>query len=209
MKKFYAVKSGRIPGIYETWEECREQVSGYSGAVYKSFKTVAEAKAFVLGNEVKSEKSIKSPTESERSTDGDRPAAYVDGSYNAKTGEFSYGAVILLCGGGEHIAFEKFSDPALAEMHNVAGELKGAEFAMRYCVQHGITKLDLYHDYEGIAAWAQGRWKTNKDGTRAYKAFYDEIKSSVHVNFVKVKGHSGDKYNDMADKLAKEALGLL
>ncbi|MBQ3463763.1 MAG: ribonuclease H, partial [Clostridia bacterium] len=28
------------------------------------------------------------------------------------------------------------------------------------------------------------------------------------VNFIKVKGHSCDKYNDMADKLAKEAVGV-
>ncbi len=26
--------------------------------------------------------------------------------------------------------------------------------------------------------------------------------------FVKVKGHSGDKYNDLADRLAKDALGI-
>jgi viroplasmin and RNaseH domain-containing protein len=25
-KKFYAVASGRVPGIYETWEECEMQV---------------------------------------------------------------------------------------------------------------------------------------------------------------------------------------
>ena len=35
------------------------------------------------------------------------------------------------------------------------------------------------------------------------------LKVSFHdVTFVKVKGHSGDKYNDLADKLAKEALGI-
>ena len=37
MAKFYAVKEGKKPGIYHTWDECKEQVNGYSGAVYKSF----------------------------------------------------------------------------------------------------------------------------------------------------------------------------
>ena len=38
-KKFYAVKIGKTPGIYETWSECQKQISGYSGAVYKGFAT--------------------------------------------------------------------------------------------------------------------------------------------------------------------------
>ena len=33
-------------------------------------------------------------------------------------------------------------------------------------------------------------------------------KKSVHIEFRKVKGHSNDKYNDMVDELAKEALGI-
>lgn len=193
MKKYYAVKQGRVPGVYLSWDECRAQTSGYSGAVFKSFPTEAEAKAFVLGTDTAPKQKAET-------------VIYVDGSFDKETGDFSYGAVVLT-DGCEYTFCEKFSDKNLAAMHNVAGELKGAEFAMRFCVEHGITAVDLYHDYEGIAAWAEGRWKTNKDGTRAYKTFYDEIKKSLSVNFVKVKGHSGDKYNDMADQLAKSALG--
>ena len=48
----------------------------------------------------------------------------------------------------------------------------------------------------------------NKEGTQSYQAFYDNISKNVDITFVKVKGHSGDKYNDLADKLAKEALGI-
>lgn len=206
MKKYYAVKSGRKPGVYLTWDECREQVSGYSGAVYKSFADRDAAKAFVTGEDhgdhTKTTK-CGNGTEKDRT---DRTAVYVDGSYDKQTGEFSFGAVVL-SGGEERTFSQKFEYGTLSEMHNVAGELKGAEFAMRYCAEHGINAVDLYYDYEGIAAWANGHWKTNKDGTKAYKAFYDEIKGTLDVNFVKVKGHSGDKYNDLADKLAKGALG--
>lgn len=45
--KFYAVKKGKRPGIYTSWDEAKEQVSGFSGAVYKSFKTLKEAETFI------------------------------------------------------------------------------------------------------------------------------------------------------------------
>ena len=64
------------------------------------------------------------------------------------------------------------------------------------------------YDYEGIAKWCTGEWKTKKEGTAAYKRFYDGIKDRLQVRFVKVKGHSNDEYNDMADMLAKSALGI-
>ena len=46
--KFYAVKKGKIPGIYNSWDDCKKMVDGFPGAVYKSFKTLEEAEAFVL-----------------------------------------------------------------------------------------------------------------------------------------------------------------
>ena len=47
--KFYAVRCGRTPGIYRSWPECNEQVSGFSGAVFKSFALLAEATRFLVG----------------------------------------------------------------------------------------------------------------------------------------------------------------
>lgn len=43
-RKFYNVVKGHTPGIYTTWAEAKEQIDGYSGAVYKSFKTEEEAR---------------------------------------------------------------------------------------------------------------------------------------------------------------------
>ena len=133
--------------------------------------------------------------------------AYVDGSYNVATGEYAYGAVIF-CDEEKKEFSEKFDDPELATMRNVAGELEGAMKAMRYAVEVGAKELDIYYDYEGIEKWCTGAWKTNKDGTKAYKAFYDSLFGRLTVHFHKVKGHSGDRYNDEADKLAKAALGI-
>ncbi|MDE6852854.1 MAG: reverse transcriptase-like protein [Lachnospiraceae bacterium] len=138
---------------------------------------------------------------------GEQLTAYVDGSYHSATGEFSYGVVILQ-NGSEYCFHEKLSDPELASMRNVAGEIKGAEAAMRYAVEHGYRQITIYHDYEGIARWCTGDWRANKSGTKAYKAYYDSISDRLQIRFEKVKGHSGDKYNDMADSLAKQALGI-
>ena len=53
MSKFYAVKNGKKTGIFSTWDECKEQVFGFKGAIYKSFKTLSEAEAFLEGNKEK------------------------------------------------------------------------------------------------------------------------------------------------------------
>ena len=59
MKKYYAVKKGKTPGIYGTLDECKEQVSGYSGAEYKKFNTESEALEFIgVEKEVSFEKNI-------------------------------------------------------------------------------------------------------------------------------------------------------
>ena len=44
---YYAVKIGMVPGIYQTWEECQAQTSGYKGAEYKKFNSVEEANTYM------------------------------------------------------------------------------------------------------------------------------------------------------------------
>ena len=200
MAKFYAVKNGKRVGIFNTWEECQEQVSGYSGAEFKSFKSLDDAREYLGINEQLS-------LFDDEPEDNGIAVAYTDGSYNIETTEFSYGAVIFAKGEETHLS-KKFLDPELSQMRNVAGEIKGAEAVMRFCVENGIAELDLYYDYEGVEKWCTGEWQTNKEGTIAYKRFYDSIKNMLSVSFNKVKSHSGNRYNDTADKLAKEALGI-
>ena len=50
--------------------------------------------------------------------------------------------------------------------------------------------------------------KQTKPERLTYRDFYRKAKERVHIEFRKVKGHSNDKYNDMVDELAKEALGI-
>lgn len=197
-KKFYAVRKGRQAGIYNTWEECQKQINGFSGAEYKSFLTLDEANQFLVGNtQVKRDPILEK----------DIAIAYVDGSYNATTKEYSYGAVLII--NGKQLEFsEKGEDVSLADMRNVAGEILGAEKMMQYCVDHEIKQLDIYYDYEGIEKWCTKVWQAKKKGTQAYAAFYDSIKDKLYVNFNKVAAHTGVELNERVDKLAKQALGI-
>ena len=192
-KKYYAVKKGLTPGIYLTWEDCRKNITGFPGAEYKGFETAAEAAAFLEG--------------SAPMTEPGAAMAYVDGSYNVVTKEYSCGVVLFHDEKTEYFS-RKFSDPERALMRNVAGEIEGSMCAMSYCMEHGIGALTIYYDYAGIEKWCTGGWKANKEGTIAYRDFYEKASRQVQIRFVKVKGHSGDKYNDLADKLAKQAVGL-
>ena len=197
-QKYYAVKSGRIPGIYKSWDDCKKQTDGFSSAIYKSFKTKEEAEAF-LGS------STDTPPKKEEDNCHSEAIAYVDGSYDDSQKAFAYGIVLFYNGTEKHFA-RKMSDSNLIDMRNVAGEIKASECAMQFCLDHNIKSLDIYHDYEGIAKWCTGEWKASKTGTQLYKQFYNDIKDHIYIKFFKVKGHSGDKYNDLADQLAKRAL---
>lgn len=76
---FYAVKRGRVPGVYESWAACQNQIDGYAGARYKKFSDEAEAYAFA---EVPMEKS---------SEDGDVTKGFdqLISTYETKVSELS------------------------------------------------------------------------------------------------------------------------
>jgi ribonuclease HI len=50
--KFYAVAVGRQPGIYESWDDCYQQVNKYSQSKYKSFVSRQEATQYLKANTV-------------------------------------------------------------------------------------------------------------------------------------------------------------
>ncbi len=199
--KYYAVRAGHKPGIYETWSECQKQVKGFSGASFKGFKSRVEAEAFM--NLTANSGTCKQVEVKDRPKSD--AVAYVDGSYENSVKLFSYGLVMFYEGREEHFA-ESYDTPELISMRNVAGEIMGAQKAMQYCVERGVSTLDIYYDYEGIEKWCTGEWKANKEGTKAYKSFYDSIKADLIVTFYKVAAHTGDKYNELADQLAKSAI---
>lgn len=50
--KFYAVKVGRVPGLYKTWEECKEQIDKFSGAKFKTFTSKIAAETYINDNQI-------------------------------------------------------------------------------------------------------------------------------------------------------------
>jgi ribonuclease HI len=199
-KKYYAVRVGVKPGIYETWAECQRMTKGYSGAVFKSFENLDDAKGFL---EVSEKPCDTSHTDYAASV----PYAFVDGSYNASTGVYGYGGFVME-NGNKHIVSGSGDDKEMASMRNVAGEVLGAMAAAELAIKLGLESLDIYYDYMGIEMWATGGWKRNKKGTIAYYEFMQDAGERLNLRFIKVKGHSGVDGNEEADRLAKKAVGI-
>ena len=82
----------------------------------------------------------------------------------------------------------------------------GAIKAVEYAMKNKYKEVTICYDYQGIECWALGTWKRNKTLTQKYNEFMKESMKEIKVNFLKIKGHSGNKFNDMADRLAKAAL---
>lgn len=198
-KKYYAVKRGRKSGIYATWAECKKQVDGFSGAIYKSFTDYDAAFQFVKGEAGQKDTEAK---EVGRECD---VYAYIDGSYDNR--KKVYGSAVLLFVQGKKIPY-KFAGnrPELIKLRNVAGEIEAAKYAMQYAYEKGIKQIKIYYDYAGIEMWAKKDWKANLDFTREYVAFYENIAKHVNVIFSKVKAHTGEQYNEEVDLLAKSAV---
>lgn len=189
--KFYAIKKGHKTGIFNSWEECKSYVTGYSGSVYKSFKSREQAEEYL---ELHKKQNI---VDTELS-------AYVDGSYNKATEEFSYGIIILEKG---NVIFKekKGFKNGFSSMRNVAGEVYGSTRAIEYALKQSKS-ISIYYDYMGIEHWAENSWKAKNELTKKYQSYAAKAIERIEIKFVKVKAHTGDYYNEMVDRLAKEAI---
>lgn len=192
--KYYAVKKGKNPGIYRSRDDCSKEVKGFKGAIYKSFKTKEEALNFLEDKKI----DVK--------VDENSAIAYVDGSYSKKDKKYGIGLVYITEEKTEEI-YEAYDDDF--HIHrNVAGEVRASVRAINKAIEDKKKNLYIHFDYQGIESWARGDWKRNNELTQRYYNFFQKAKEKINVHFIKVKAHSNDKYNDLADKLAKKSLGI-
>lgn len=199
-KKIYAVKKGKKTGLFYTWSECQEAVSGYSGAEFQGFHTQEDAELYLAG---------KAKEEIEKSIDqGSREhlIVYIDGSYDDKIGKYSFGCIILTPNGETIKEYGNGNEPESLAIRNVAGEMLGAMYAVKWAFKNGYNFIELRYDYEGIEKWATGEWKAKNNLTQKYASFMAGLQKDIQISFTKVKAHSGDYYNEEVDKLAKTAL---
>lgn len=192
--KFYAVRKGKKPGIYMSWDICKQQTDGFPGAEFKSFPTREAAEEYIGQKQQTVEKEPEN-------------YAFVDGSYNIATKVYGYGG-FLMADGKKEVLQGSGSEEEMVSMRNVAGEVLGSMAAIEKAVELGLAELTIYYDYMGIEMWATKGWKRNNALTQQYAAFYDSIKDRVRVHFHKVAAHTGDTYNEMADALAKQGAGI-
>lgn len=132
-----------------------------------------------------------------------RHEIYVDGSFiNGATG---YGAVILKNGEVIDELSGRVDASDVDGTRQVAGELFAVREALAWCRSHSVGVVDIYYDYLGIEKWATGQWKTNQPLTKDYARFLGSC--PVRIHWHKVDSHTGNRWNDRADLLAKKGAG--
>ncbi len=227
-KKFYAVKRGRVTGLFLTWDECNAQVKGFPGAVFKGFSTEQEAKDWLSGATetnllfpadagTETRKHSKKPTPrlvpASPATENEPLAdytVYTDGScLRNPDGPGGYAAVIISTQDGE-IREISGGEPSTT---NNRMELRAGIEALR-ALPNGAT-VDFYTDSQymknaftkyWLRNWKRNGWKTatgepvkNQDLWRTL----DEAFSLHNVRFHWVKGHAGNCWNERCDELAR------
>lgn len=195
-KKYYVVVRNPIEEIFDSTqlEKAIETARNVKGTL-KKFKTYEDAEAFIASEQNKINNNYDIPS--------DRLGIYVDGSYAANV--CSYACVILNKNGPEFLSGCVKDEENL---QNVTGELTAARKAIEYCINNDIKEVDIYYDFFGIEQYCLEGKTMKQDFVNKYIEFMTEAKKEIDICFHKVKSHSKNRYNDMADMLAKNAIIL-
>lgn len=137
-------------------------------------------------------------------------AIYVDGSFKSINGHQLIGSAYVVVNVDGSTVERKVAKEYEAGTHswNVTGELNAVYGAVAYALQNNVSEVNIYHDLEGSAHWANKTWKAKKPETQKYANYINRVRNEkgLVINFIHVKGHSGNMFNEVADKLAGEAI---
>ena len=185
-RKFYAIKSPEGSKIVTSWEDCEKLVLHSKGVKFKSFSTEQDAKNWIDGIVSDKVKGLK---------------IFVDGSFTPACDKAGWAYVVVeddveIARASGYTAFS-------AESRNIDGEVMASFQAMKWLSANDRSGV-ICHDYAGIAAWALGTWQAKSNIARTYVS---AISPYLHrVRFEKVEAHTGVKWNELVDSLAKEAI---
>lgn len=210
-KKFYAVKKGKITGVFTAWADCKASVDGFPGAEYKGFATREEAVSYLgvdenlTGAQVSDIQTTVEKQQNYETVPG-RLLVYVDGSYDDSLPKYAFGCVFLLEDGVVRLAYGNGDNPQSLKHRNVTGEMLGAMYAVKTALSNGYKEVEICYDYEGIEKWVTGSWRSKTELTQLYAKSMREWGQSIRIYFTKVAAHSNIRYNELADVTAKRGL---
>ncbi len=230
-KKYYAVRVGRVPGIYLTWDECSKQVNSFKGAKYKSFLDIQEARDFIEEINVEVIKSQPYETKKTSNSEQIKPirsqarvkvsksyidpkliieeydfVAFVDGSYDRGNQVYGSGVVCLNPNDNSHSCYYDAGYDKWNQW-NIVGELESVKVAINKAIELKRKNIAIYHDLKNISLWASGEWQAKNEYTQEYVRYIEDVSQECNIFFIKVKAHSNEsKYNDLADEAAKTAI---
>lgn len=149
--KFYVVWKGKTPGIYDTWNDCKAQISGFEGAIYKSFPTKEIAEIAYNGNPWKyigsnktKQSSYNNPSVGAEEIIKDSVA--VDAACSGNPGVMEYRGVLTKS--GEQI----FHDGPYEDGTNNIGEFLAIVYALALLKQKK-SNLPIYSDSKTAISW--------------------------------------------------------
>jgi len=173
-QKFYVVWKGRKPGVYNTWDECRAQIFGFTAAVYKSFPTRKEAEdAYKTSSRNYIGKGSSEPMASHiQSGQYGSPvqeSICVDGACDTTTGLMEYKGIDLKTG---KVLF--LQGPYKDGTNNI-GEFLAIVHALSYCAKQNL-KVPIYSDSHTALVWVMNKKaKTRLVKTSANKILFELI----------------------------------
>jgi ribonuclease HI len=142
---------------------------------------------------------------------------YTDGSHfkgGNVDGRLGIGAVLVSSGGSVVDSLSMAVDRILFAERYRTGDVSNPTMEM-YAVLVALKRfnrhlsfgdeVEIYSDYQGVTYWMYHKWKINKDYIQMLcDDITKEIKDQrLNVTFKWIKGHDGDRYNELTDKLAK------